>query len=42
MKIQIITDLHNEFGVFDYDVSDVDLLILAGDIDIGQKGLDCI
>ncbi len=39
MKIQIASDLHNEFGIFDIDFSDIDLLILAGDIDVGENGL---
>lgn len=40
MKIQIASDLHNEFGAFEYGRSDADLFIFAGDIDIGQKGFD--
>jgi len=42
MKIQIVSDIHNEFGMFEYDFSDIDLLILAGDIDLGEKGFDWI
>jgi Icc-related predicted phosphoesterase len=42
MKIQILSDIHNEFGRFEYDFAGIDLLILAGDIDVGEKGLDWI
>lgn len=56
MKIQILSDLHNEFltdgqapsrGSFNYKVwegcipkTDADLIILAGDIDLGCKGVE--
>lgn len=39
MKIQIISDLHNEFGVSDLNFEDIDLLIIAGDLDLGIKGI---
>ncbi len=42
MILQIASDLHNEFGEFDMDFNDIDLLILAGDIGVGLKGLDWI
>jgi len=42
MKIQILSDLHNEFGESEYDFSNIDLLILAGDIFIGEKGFHWI
>jgi len=38
MRIQILSDLHNEFGKFEFNFSEIDLLILAGDIDIGLRG----
>jgi len=38
----VASDLHVEFGEFDYDFSNIDLLILAGDIHVGEKGLDWI
>lgn len=38
MKIQIISDLHHEFGISLLDFNDIDLLIVAGDLDIGVKG----
>ncbi len=42
MRVQILSDLHNEFGVFEYNFSNIDLLILAGDIDLGLKGFEWI
>lgn len=39
MKIQIISELHREFGSMDFSVGDIDVLVLAGDIDIGTKGI---
>lgn len=42
MKIQILSDLHNEFGEFEFDFSKIDLLILAGDIDLGLNGFNWI
>ncbi len=39
MKIRILSDLHLEFGPFDFTHNDEDILILAGDIDIGTKGM---
>lgn len=40
MKIQILSDLHNEFGLIDFEKAEVDLLVAAGDIDNGTKGLE--
>jgi len=40
MKIKLLSDLHNEFGLFDIDEiigNDVDILVLAGDIDLWVK-----
>ncbi len=42
MIIQIASDLHNEFGEFDIDFNNIDLLILAGDIAVGEKGIGWI
>lgn len=42
MKTKIISDIHLEFGLRDFDFSNCDLVILAGDIHVGQKGLDWI
>jgi len=41
MRIQIISDLHQEFGISDLNFKNADLVILAGVIPIlGQKGLN--
>jgi len=40
MKIHILGDLHNEFEPFKPPETDADLVILAGDTDIGTKGID--
>ncbi|QEN03358.1 phosphoesterase [Thiospirochaeta perfilievii] len=42
MKIQILSDLHLEFDYRDYNFTKCDLLILAGDIHTGTKGLEWI
>jgi Icc-related predicted phosphoesterase len=42
MRAQIISDIHLEFGIRDFDFSQPDLLILAGDIHTGQNGLNWI
>ncbi|MDR2235281.1 MAG: metallophosphoesterase [Chryseobacterium sp.] len=42
MKIQIISDLHQEFGSSDHDFSKADLVVLAGDINLGTKGVEWI
>jgi Icc-related predicted phosphoesterase len=39
MKIQIISDLHQEFGVSGLFFGNADLVILAGDINLGTKGI---
>lgn len=40
MKVQIISDLHQEFGMSLLDFSDIDLLIIAGDLNLGIKGIE--
>ncbi|MFD2582164.1 metallophosphoesterase [Pedobacter vanadiisoli] len=40
MKIQIISDLHQEFGISELSFQNADLIILAGDINLGTKGID--
>ena len=40
MKIQIISDIHLEFGKFDLPDEDCDVLIAAGDIGVGLEGLE--
>lgn len=42
MKIKILSDIHLEFGLQNFDISNCDLVILAGDIHIGMKGLEWI
>jgi predicted phosphodiesterase len=42
VTIQIISDLHQEFGFMDLSFEGVDLVILAGDINIGTKGIEWI
>jgi Icc-related predicted phosphoesterase len=39
MKIRVLSDLHLEFGDFISVGQDVDLIILAGDIHVGEKGI---
>ena len=39
MKILILSDLHNEFTVFKPVKNKVDVIVLAGDIDNGDKGI---
>lgn len=40
MKIQLLSDLHLEFEAFDYQATDADAVVLAGDIHVGEKGVD--
>jgi Icc-related predicted phosphoesterase len=42
MKIQVISDLHQEFGFMDLPFEGADLVILAGDINLGTKGIEWI
>lgn len=42
MKIQVISDLHQEFGFTDISFKNADLVILAGDINLGTKGIEWI
>jgi len=39
MKIHIVSDLHREFGYNDFNLREADVLVLAGDIDLGVKGI---
>ena len=39
MKLQIYSDLHNEFSWFEPTTSDADVVILAGDIDLKSRGV---
>ncbi|WP_181389770.1 metallophosphoesterase [Leucothrix pacifica] len=40
MKLQIQSDLHLEFAEFEANCSQADVLILAGDIHVGTKGVE--
>lgn len=42
MKVQVISDLHQEFGVSELSFRNADLVILAGDINLGTKGIEWI
>lgn len=42
MKIQVISDLHQEFGITELDFSQADLVIFAGDTNLGIKGIEWI
>lgn len=39
MKLHILSDLHLEFGPFDFPATDADLVILAGDTHIKRNGV---
>ena len=39
MRVRILSDLHNEFETFAPEPTDADVVILAGDISVGEKGL---
>jgi Icc-related predicted phosphoesterase len=42
MRIQIISDLHQEFGVSELNFENADLVILAGDTNLGTKGIEWV
>ncbi|MGV6943770.1 metallophosphoesterase [Sphingobacterium kyonggiense] len=42
MKIQIISDLHLEFGMSELSFDNADIVVLAGDINLGTKGIEWI
>ncbi|RKT01635.1 metallophosphoesterase [Chryseobacterium defluvii] len=42
MKIQVISDLHQEFGHTDLSFNNADVVVLAGDVNLGTKGVDWI
>ena len=42
MTIQIISDLHQEFGISDINFENADLIIFAGDTNLGTKGIEWI
>lgn len=42
MKMQIISDLHQAFGISDLNFENADLIILAGDTNLGTKGVEWV
>jgi predicted phosphodiesterase len=42
MKIQIISDLHQEFGYTDLSFNNADIVVLAGDVNLGTKGIEWV
>ncbi len=42
MKIQIISDLHQEFGITELSFDRPDVVVLAGDVNLGIKGIEWI
>ncbi len=42
MKIQIISDLHQEFGKTELYFDNADVIVLAGDVNLGTKGIEWI
>ena len=42
MKIQIISDLHQEFGMSELSFDQADVVVLAGDVNLGTKGIEWI
>ena len=42
MRVQIISDLHQEFGISEINFENADLVILAGDTNLGIKGIEWV
>lgn len=42
MRVQIISDLHQEFGMSELSFDSADIVVLAGDVNIGTKGINWI
>lgn len=42
MKIQVLSDLHQEFGTTELSFAQADVVILAGDVNLGTKGIEWI
>lgn len=40
MKLQILSDLHQEFGMSPLSFEKADIVVLAGDINVGVKGIE--
>ena len=39
MKLHILSDLHSEFEDYDYNETDSDVVVLAGDTNIKERGI---
>lgn len=42
MKIQVISDLHQEFGYTELSFAHADVVVFAGDVNVGVKGIEWI
>jgi hypothetical protein len=42
MRLHVLADLHGEFGPVDIPDTDADVVVLAGDVAVGPRGLDWI
>lgn len=42
MNLLILSDLHLEFSLLDIDITGVDIIVLAGDIHLGTRGIPWI
>lgn len=42
MKIQIISDLHQEFGITELSFDNADIVVIAGDVNLGTKDIEWI
>jgi predicted phosphodiesterase len=42
MRLHVLSDLHMEFSAFNLPVTDADVVVLAGDVDLGTEGLEWI
>lgn len=40
LRLQLLSDLHNEFDEFEPIATEADIIVLAGDIDIGSRGVE--
>jgi len=42
MRVQVLSDLHQEFGLSEISFSHADVIVFAGDTNLGTKGIDWI
>ncbi|MDM1555892.1 MULTISPECIES: hypothetical protein [Chryseobacterium] len=42
MRMQIISDLHREFGSTELCFGNADVIVMAGDVNLGTKGIEWI